>query len=58
MVDIDKIVRDAENRHDYKERCKANSLQLKDFSFVALLLLVGFSPIIFAIIKTIVGLII
>ena len=58
MVDIDKIVREAETRHDYKEHCKASSLQLKDFSFAALLLLVGFSPIIFVIIKTIVSLII
>ena len=46
MADINKIIFEAEHRHCLKEWRKASSLQLKDFSFVVLLLLVGFSPLI------------
>ena len=58
MADIDKIVCEAEHRHDLKEWRKASSLQLKDFSYVALLLLVGFSPLIVMAIKKVASLII
>ena len=51
MADVDKIVSEAEHRHNCKEWRKASSLQLKDFSYVALLLLFGFSPLIVAAIK-------
>ena len=51
MTDIDKIVREAETRHTYKEWRKANNLQLKDFIYGVLLpLLVCLSPLIVAII--------
>lgn len=58
MADVDKIVSEAEHRHDLKEWWKASSLQLKDFSFVALLLLFGISPLIVAAVKKIANLII
>ena len=59
MADIDKIVREAENRHNYKLRYKANSSQFKDFIYdvvlpcVVLPLMVGLSALIVIIIEQI-----
>ena len=59
MADVDKIVRATEHRRCLKEWHKANSLQPKDFSYVILLLLlVGFLPLIVAVIKKVASLII
>ena len=54
MADIDKIVCEAENRHNYKEQCKENNLQFKkDFIFAVLLMLFFLSPLILLIIMEI-----
>ena len=58
MTDVDKIVHEAEHRCCLKEWRKASSLQLKDFSFVALLLLFGLSPLIVMAIKKVASLLI
>ena len=59
MPDVDKIAREAEYRHNLKEWHKASSLQLKDFSFVAaLLLLVSVAPLVVAAVNKIASLII
>ena len=57
MADIDKIVREAENRHSYKEQCKESNSQLKDSIYevvlpcVVLPLMVGLSALIVIIIE-------
>ena len=57
MTEIDKIVREAENRHNYKLWYKENRSQFKDFIYdkdfiygVLLPVLICISPIIVAII--------
>ena len=53
MAEIDKIVSEAENRHNYKEQCKESNSQLKDSIFDVLLLLFFLSPLIILIIMKI-----
>ena len=54
MAEIDKIVSEAENRHNYKEQCKDESnSHLKDSIFDILLLLFFLSPLIILIIMKI-----
>lgn len=56
MADIDKIVREAETRHNCKELCKESNLHLKDFIYGVLLpLLVSLSPLIVAIVMKVVS---
>lgn len=50
-IDLDKIIREAENRHNYKEECKESNSQLKkDFIFTVSLMLFFLSPLIILII--------
>ena len=53
MADIDKIVREAEIRHNCNEQCNESNLQLKDSIFDILLLLFFLSPLIILIIMKI-----
>lgn len=56
MAEIDKIVSEAENRHNYKDQCKEErNSHFKDSIFDILLLLFFLSPLIILIIMKIVS---
>jgi len=56
MADVDKIASDALHRKQCKEQRKVSGLQPKDFIIFILLMLVGFSPLIAAIIMKVASL--